>query len=120
MQVFNVHLNRVCAVHKVRLSTQDICLVGCVGQENAGKTTLVRKLLGLNVIPDAHQLANATTCPWALSMPIHTGEGLRSFKDSPLLLDTPGMFDQRKEIADCAIQHLGKSSSHAVLLCAFT
>ncbi len=115
MQNFTVHLNRICASHRLRKSIRDLCLVGCMGEENAGKTTLIRKLLGLPVIEGAHRREKSTGFPDVSAMPIHVSGLFKAWPDSPLLVDTPGMFDQRQELADCAMQYLGEFASYAVL-----
>lgn len=114
--MFATSLNRICAVVQLRNSIRDICLVGCVGEENAGKTTMVRALLGLDAITDGYLTKNATICPVVSPLRIHTSSGLRAVQDSPMLVDTPGMFDARQELGDCAIKHLGGSVQFATCL----
>lgn len=109
LQVFSTHLNRIFALVRVRRCVHDVCLVGCVGDINAGKTTMVRALRGLPPVPDAHRTENATTCVSVFPMPVHTSEGLKESSTAPQLVDTPGMFDQQAALADCALLFLGKS-----------
>ena len=107
VQVLATDLNRICAVVQLRTSIIDVCFVGCIGEENAGKTTMVRALLGLDAVLDGHLTQNATACPAVSCLPIQTSSGLRAVRDSPMLVVTPGMFDVNQKLADCAIKHLG-------------
>ena len=100
----------------VRNSVRDVCLVGCLGEEIAGKTTLIRTLLGLDIIPNAYENDKATEFVAGTPMPVHTAHGLRAVRDSPGLVDTPGMFDANQERGDCAIKHMGEWSQTCLIL----
>ena len=109
MQALVLHLQQICAMAHLRQQVQHSCLVGCVGDVNAGKTTLIRCLLGLPPEVGAHRTENATRCVAATPMPLQTSEGLKALAASPLLVDTPGMFDSDSLLADCAVRYLGMS-----------
>lgn len=114
------HLNRICAAARLRDSLRDICFVGCVGEENAGKTSLIRILHGLEPIPDGYKPGKATLHPSVSPLPIRTLSGLTIDPDSPKLVDTPGMFDVRQRLAECAMQHVGRSLSSSAFQVAWT
>lgn len=76
-------------------------------RDQSGKTSLVRALLGLPQEPTGHRLENATRCAAASAMPVPGPEGLKIIPASPLLVDTPGMFDADSNLADCAVRYLG-------------
>jgi GTPase Era involved in 16S rRNA processing len=107
MQVLSTQLNQICALAQLRNRVSHSCLLGCVGEINAGKTSLVRALLGLPQEPTGHRLENATRCAAASAMPVPGPEGLKIIPASPLLVDTPGMFDADSNLADCAVRYLG-------------
>ena len=108
MQVLSMHLNQICAMAQLRRKVAHNCLLGCVGEINAGKTSLVRALLGLPQEAKGHKAENATRCVDASPMPVLSPNGLRVTPASPLLVDTPGMFDADETLADCAVRYLGK------------
>lgn len=93
---------------QLRKQVKQSCLVGCVGAENAGKTTLIRLLIGLSTETGGHLRENATANATARAMPLDMPDGLQVLPESPMLLDTPGMFDARKSLADCALRHQGQ------------
>jgi len=68
----------------------------------------VRSLLGLPPEEGAHRTENATRCVAASPMSSCTPHGLKALPSSPLLVDTPGMFDADSTLADCAVRYLGK------------
>ncbi len=73
----------------LRQQVQHSCLVGCVGEVNAGKTTLIRVLLGLDPEPEAHRTENATSWVAAASMPPYSSAGgAATTPGSPVLIDT--------------------------------
>lgn len=92
---------------QLRNRVSQSCLLGCVGEINAGKTSLVRALLGLPQQPNGHKPENATQCAAVFPMPVPGSEGLQVIQASPLLVDTPGMFDEDSTLADCAVRYLG-------------
>ena len=102
-----MQLNQIAAMADLRKQLKQSCLVGCVGDENAGKTTLIRLLIGLPPEKDGHLAKNATANLVNMPMPVQTADGLQVLPRSPMLLDTPGMFDARKELADCALRNQG-------------
>ena len=55
-----------------------------------------------------HRTENATRNVTAVPMPVCTAEGMKAVPSSPLLVDTPGIFDADLALAECAIRHLGK------------
>lgn len=91
----------------LRQSLQQCCLVGFVGDINAGKTSLVRSLLGIPLLADGHLSKNATQWVDAYPLPVPTAQGSRVVPESPLLVDTPGMFDQDSTLADYSVRYLG-------------
>lgn len=107
MQVLSIQLNQICAMNQLRNRVSRSCLLGCVGEINAGKTSLVRAQLSLPQEPDGHKPENATRCAAASPMPVPGSEGLQTTQASPLLVDTPGMFDADSTLADCAVRYLG-------------
>ena len=108
MQVLSAHVNRICAMANLRHSLHGCCLVGVVGDINAGKTCLVRSLLGMPLVENGHRVEHATQWVGAHPLPLPTAEGARVTAESPLLVDTPGMFDQDKTLAEYSLQYLGK------------
>jgi len=108
MQMLSVHLNQIWAMSQLRKQVQYSCLVGCVGDINAGKTTLVRALLGLPPEEKGHLTENATRHVTAIAMPMRTAKGLAELPASPMLVDTPGMFDTDSVLADTAVRYLGE------------
>lgn len=50
-------------------------------------------------------------------MPLHSPEGLKESPRAPLLVNTPGMFDQQEALADCALKFLGKFFSLQLIVC---
>lgn len=111
MQVLSMQLNQICALSKLRQKMTGSCLVGLVGGINAGKTSLSRALRGLPFEKKAHKSANATRRVTAVPMPVYSSEGLKATSASPLLLDTPGLFDADSALADCATRHFGEPFS---------
>lgn len=118
MQVLSIQLNQICAMNQLRNRVSQSCLLGCVGEINAGKTSLVRALLSLPQEPDGHKPENATRCAAASPMPVPGSEGLQTTQASPLLVDTPGMFDADTLwlTALFATLVIATSSAHASLL----
>lgn len=108
MQVLSTQLNQICAMAQLRNRVNQSCLLGCVGGINAGKTSLVRALLGLPQELDGHRREKATRCAAASPMPVPGSQGLQIIQASPLLVDTPGMFDADSTLADCAVRYLGE------------
>lgn len=108
MQVLSTQLNQICAMAQLRNRVNQSCLLGCVGGINAGKTSLVRALLGLPQELDGHRRERATRCAAASPMPVPGSQGLQIIQASPLLVDTPGMFDADSTLADCAVRYLGE------------
>ncbi len=106
--MLSVHLNQIWAMSQLRKQVQYSCLVGCVGDINAGKTTLVRALLGLPPEEKGHLTENATRHVTAIAMPMRTAKGLAELPASPMLVDTPGMFDTDSVLADTAVRYLGE------------
>lgn len=92
---------------QLRNRVSQSCLLGCIGEINAGKTSLVKALLGLPQDPHGYKLENTTRYAEALPMPVPGSEGLQIIQASPLLVDTPGMFDIDSTLADCAVRYLG-------------
>ena len=107
MQMLSLQLNQIAAMAALRKQLKQSCLVSCVGGENAGKTTLIRFLNGLAAEEDGHLIENATSNVVARPIPLWTLRGLRVLPESPVLLDTPGMFDARTAYAECALRHQG-------------
>lgn len=107
-QVLSVHLNRICAMAALRKSSQSCCLVGCLGEVNAGKTTLMRGLMGLAPEPEGFERRNATRHIAAQRMHLHTSTGLRPDPAAPVLVDTPGFFDTDETLRDVALQQSGQ------------
>ena len=108
MQMLSVHLNQIWAMSQLRKQVQYSCLVGCLGDINAGKTTLVRALLGLPPEEKGHLTESATCHVTAIAMPMRTAKGLAELPASPMLVDTPGMFDTDNVLADTAVRYLGE------------
>ena len=108
--MFSTQLNRIFALVRLRRRIHDVCLVGCVGDINAGKTTMVRKLRGLEPLAEGQCATMATRFVSVFPLPMHTPEGLQEVSRAPLLVDTPGMFDQNEKLADCALKFLGECS----------
>ena len=92
---------------QVRELLRQNCLIGCVGDMDAGKTTLVRSLRGLAPEPEGHRPENRTASAVAWPLPLYTPDGLQTPWGAPLLLDTPGMFDDQASLAECALKHQG-------------
>ena len=92
----------------LRTQLKQNCLVGCVGDENAGKTTLIRFLMGLPAEKDAHLKDKATANVVAHPMPVNTSAGWQGLPASPVVLDAPGLVDARQTLAECALRHQGK------------
>lgn len=111
-----MHLNQICALAQLRRKVTQNCLLGCVGEINAGKTSLVRALLGLPQEKKGHKTENATRHVEACPMPMLGPNGLKVTPASPLLVDTPGMFDADKALADCAVRYLGKPPQKSNLM----
>lgn len=109
MQVLAVDLNRICAMSALRKTSQRCCLVGCLGEINAGKTTLMQGLMGVPPNPEGFRPENATTLIAAQRMHIHTSTGLQDHPASPVLVDTPGFFDTDKTLAKMALKHSGQN-----------
>lgn len=108
MQVLSLQLHQICAMAGLRQQVQHSCLVGCVGDVNAGKTTMIRALLGLDPEPDAHLTEHATRAVQGTAMPLQQGTDVAyAMPESPVLIDTPGMFDSDSSLADCAVRYLG-------------
>lgn len=95
----------------LRQSLRQCCLVAFVGDINAGKTSLVRSLLGLPLVAGGHLPENATQWVDAYPLPVPTPFGSRVMPESPLLVDTPGMFDQSTTLAEYSVRYLGRSGS---------
>ncbi|KAL0053582.1 hypothetical protein WJX82_007877 [Trebouxia sp. C0006] len=115
-QMLSVHLNQIWAMSQLRKQVQYSCLVGCVGDINAGKTTLVRALLGLPPEEKGHLTENATRHVTAIAMPMRTAKGLAELPASPMLVDTPGMFDTDSVLADTAVRYLGAMALYVIVL----
>lgn len=79
-----------------------------LGTINAGKTSLVRSLLGLPLVAHGHLTENAPQWVGAFPLPIPTSHGLQVTPESPLLVDTPGMFGQDGTLAEYSVQYLGR------------
>ena len=110
--MLSLQLNQIAAMADVRKQLKQSCLVGCVGEVNAGKTTLIRSLMGLPAERDGHLLENATLNVVTMPMPVMTVSGLRVVLGSPMLLDTPGMFDAMgAQFSECALRHQGMQLS---------
>ena len=78
----------------------------------AGKTTLYRLLLGLEPIANGQTASNATRYIAGEQLKLCTGSGLQATSQSPIIIDTPGMFDPDKTLADAA-RFRGKMDTHS-------
>ncbi|DBA78184.1 TPA: hypothetical protein ACH3X2_008147 [Trebouxia sp. C0005] len=116
LQILSVHLNRICAMSALRTISQRCCLVGCLGEVNAGKTTLMRALMGLPPELDGHKRENATTHIAARRMHMHTATGLMEHPAAPVLVDTPGFFDTDKTLKDVALKQSGTMAVYLIMV----
>ncbi|KAL3162262.1 hypothetical protein ABBQ32_009959 [Trebouxia sp. C0010 RCD-2024] len=105
MQVLSVHLNRIRALHNLRYMIRDCCLVGFIGEINSGKTTMTRLLQGLEPEEEGQAAENATRCIAGDRLKLRTGAGLEATPQSPIIIDTPGMFDPDRKLNDAARYH---------------
>ena len=105
LQVLSVHLNRIRALHNLRDMIRDCCLVGFIGEINSGKTTMTRLLQGLEPEEEGQAAENATRCIAGDRLKLRTGAGLEATAQSPIIIDTPGMFDQDRKLNDAARYH---------------
>ena len=116
VQVLSVHLNRIRSLHTLRNMIRDCCLVGFVGEINSGKTTMTRLLQGLEPEEEGQAAQNATRCIAGDQLKLRTAAGLEATAQSPIIIDTPGMFDPDKKLNDAA-RYQGESSFLAVCSC---
>lgn len=91
----------------LRKSGQRSCLVGCLGEINAGKTTLMQGLMGKAPNLEGYQRRHATTYVAAQRMHLHTSTGLKEDPAAPILVDTPGFFDTDEQLREAALQQAG-------------
>ena len=109
LQVLSVHLNRIRSLHTLRNMIRDCCLVGFVGEINSGKTTMTRLLQGLEPEEEGQTAQNATRCIAGDQLKLCTAAGLEATAQSPIIIDTPGMFDPEKKLNDAA-RYQGKDA----------
>lgn len=107
MQVLSVHLNRIRVLHSLRDMIRDCCLVGFIGEINSGKTTMTRLLQGLEPEEEGQAAENATRCIAGDRLKLRTAAGLEATPQSPIIIDTPGMFDPDRKLNDAARYHGG-------------
>ena len=108
VQLLGAHLNRICAMSDLRTASGQSCLIGVLGEGNAGKTTLVDRLTGREPNLNGFEPENTTTYVAANIMQLHTSDGLQALPASPRLLDTPGLFDRDPELQGVVQEYSGE------------
>ena len=104
-QVLSVHLNCITSLHTLRNMIRDCCLVGFVAEINSGKSTMTRLLQGLEPEEEGQAAQNATQCIAGDQLKLRTATGFVATAQSPIIIDTPGMFDPDQKLNDAARYH---------------
>ena len=99
----------------LRNMIRDCCLVGFVGEINSGKSTMTRLLQGLEPEEEGQAAQNATQCIAGDQLKLRTATGFVATAQSPIIIDTPGMFDLDQKLNDAA-RYQGKTSFYYTLL----
>ena len=76
-----------------------------MARSSQGKTTMTRLLQGLEPEEEGHAAENSTRFIAGDRLKLRTSTGLEATAQSPILIDTPGMFDPDRKLNDAARYH---------------